>query len=95
MTRIRSTLVRIVAVWTLFMLGVAIVLAIDAVTNLNAAEQACFMNYPATPCPGRDDPAMTELLVAFFIVPLGWLIGLGVIGLGWSLRRRAPSRRQR
>ena len=94
MTRMRSTLVRIVAVWTLFMFGVAIVLAIDAVTNLNAAEQACFMNYPATPCPGRDDPAMTQLAVAFFGVPLVWLVGLGVIGLGWSLRRRAaPPRR--
>jgi hypothetical protein len=92
MRRRRSRLFRIVALWTLFMLGVAIVLAAGAVLSLNNAEQACFVNYPATPCPSGDDPAVARLTVAFFVVPLGWLIGLGIVALIWSLTRREPSR---
>ena len=88
MRRKRSRIVRIAVLWTLFMLGVAIVLTAHAVLSLNSAEQACFMNYPATPCPGRDDPALTQLTVAFFVAPLIWLIGLGAGGLIWSLRGR-------
>lgn len=70
------------------MLLAAILLAVEALISIHRAEQACFFNYPATPCPGGDDPAVTRLTLAFFAVPLGWLIGLGVIGLGWSLARR-------
>lgn len=78
--------------WTLFMLGVAIVLAAEAVSSLYNAQQACFFDFPATPCPGGDDPAVVRLTVAFLGVPLGWLIGLGVLGLVWSLMRRESSR---
>jgi hypothetical protein len=92
MRRRRSRLVRIAVVWTLFMLGVAIVLAAGALLRLNNAEQACFVNYPATPCPTGDDPAVAQLTVAFFMVPLGWLIGLGIVALIWSLTRREQSR---
>jgi hypothetical protein len=88
MRRARSRLVRIVVLWTVFMLAVAIVLAAEAVMSLNRAEQACFMNFPATPCPGSDDPAVVRLTLAFIGLPLGWLIGLGVVGLAWSLMRR-------
>jgi hypothetical protein len=88
MKRSRIRVARIVGGWTLFMLLAAILLAIEALISINQAEQACFFNYPATPCPGGDDPAVTRLTLAFFAVPLGWLIGLGVIGLGWSLARR-------
>jgi len=92
MKRTRSRLVRIVVLWTVFMLAVSIVLAAEAVMSLNEAEQACFFNFPATPCPNSDDPAVVRLTLAFFGVPLGWLIGLGVVGLTWSLVRRQASR---
>jgi hypothetical protein len=92
MRRTRGRLVRIAVLWTLFMLGVAIVLVAGSVLSLDTAEQACFMHFPAIPCPGSDDPAMIRLKVAFFGVPLGWLIGLGVLGVAWSLRRRKSSR---
>jgi Trk-type K+ transport system membrane component len=88
----RSRLVRVVVLWTVFMLAIAIALAAEAVMSLNRAEQACFMNFPATPCPGSDDPAVVRLTLAFVGVPLGWLIGLGVVGLAWSLIRRQASR---
>jgi hypothetical protein len=88
----RSRLARIVALWTVFMLAVAIVLAAEAVMSLNKAEQACFFNFPATPCPSSDDPAVVRLTLAFIGVPVGWLIGLGVVGLAWSLIRRQASR---
>jgi hypothetical protein len=87
----RSRRVRIVVLWTMFMVGVAIVLATEAVLSLTRAEQACFFNYPATPCPGVDDPAMVRLTVAFFGVPLVWVIGL-IVGLVWSVTRRQASR---
>jgi hypothetical protein len=92
MRRTRTRLVRIVVLWTLFMLGVAIVLAAEASLSLDKAQQACFFNFPATPCPGGDDPAVVLLTFAFFGVPLGWLIGLGVVGLVWLLMRRQASR---
>jgi hypothetical protein len=84
----RSRLVRIVVLWTVFMLAVAIVLAAEAMMSLINAEQACFVNFPATPCPSSDDPAVVRLTLAFIGVPLGWLIGLGVGGLAWALVRR-------
>lgn len=92
MRRTRSRLVWIVVLWTVFMLAVAIVLAAEAVMSLNGAEQACFVNFPATPCPSSDDPGVVRLTLAFFGVPLGWLIGLGTVGLAWSLIRRQASR---
>jgi hypothetical protein len=88
----RSRLVRIVVVWTVFMLAIAIVLAAEATTSLINAEHACFVNFPATPCPSSDDPAVVRLTLAFIGVPLGWLIGLGVVGLAWSLIRRQAVR---
>jgi hypothetical protein len=91
----RSRLVRIVVLWTLFMLAIAIVLAAEAVMSINKAEQACFVNFPATPCPSSHDPAVVRLTLAFIGVPVGWLIGLGVVGLAWSLIRRQASRQGR
>jgi hypothetical protein len=92
MRQTRSRLVRVAVAWTLFMLGVAIVLAGEAMLSLNGAEQACFFNFPATPCPGGDDPAVVRLTIAFFGVPAGWLIGLGVLGLVWSVMGREGPR---
>jgi Na+/proline symporter len=88
----RGRLVRIIVLWTLFMLIMAIALATEAMLSLNQAEQACFFNFPATPCPGADDPALTRLTVAFVGVPLAWGIGVVVIGLAWSVNRRNVSR---
>jgi hypothetical protein len=88
----RRGLVRIVVLWTVFMLAIAIVLAADAVMSINKAEQACFVNFPATPCPSSDDPAVVRLTLALIGIPLAWLIGLGVVGLAWShIRRRTAS----
>lgn len=73
----------------MFTLSVAIVLALEAALSLDRAQQACFFNYPGTPCPSRDDPAVVRLTVAFFGLPVVWLIGLGVISLmSWRTRRR-------
>jgi hypothetical protein len=88
----RGRLARILVLWTLFMLIVAIALATEAMLTLNQAEQACFFNFPATPCPAVDDPAVTRLTMAFVGVPLAWGIGLVVIGLVWSIARRDASR---
>jgi hypothetical protein len=92
MKRTRSTRIRIVVLWTLFTLTFAILLGAEALTSIYGAEQACFVNFPATPCPGSDDPAIVRLTLAFVGVPLGWLIGLGVIGLVWYRMRRQASR---
>jgi hypothetical protein len=88
MKQTRSKLIPIAMLWTLVMLGVAIVMAVEAALSLERAQQACFVNYPATPCPGGDDPAVVRLTVAFFVVPFVWLIGLGVVGLKWVRTRR-------
>lgn len=94
MRRTRGRLVPGLVLWTLVMLIVAIALATEAMLSLNQAEQACFFNFPATPCPAADDPALTRLTMAFVGVPLAWGIGLVVIGLVWSLARRDASRRR-
>jgi hypothetical protein len=93
MRRTRSRQLRIVVLWTVFMFVVAAALAAQALVSLNGAEQACFMNYPSTPCPTGDDPAVIRLTMAFIAVPLGWLIGLVVIGFGWWVARRQASER--
>lgn len=92
MRRTRGRLVPGLVLWTLVILIVAIALATEAMLSLNQAEQACFFNFPATPCPAADDPALTRLTMAFVGVPLAWGIGLVVIGLVWSLARRDTSR---
>jgi hypothetical protein len=64
MKRTRSQVVRIAVLWTLIMLGVAIASATEAALSLERAQQACFVNYPGTPCPGGNDPAVFRLTVA-------------------------------
>jgi len=44
------------------------------------------MDYPAVPCPGNDDPAVTALTIAFFGLPGVWLVGL-VVAVVVRLRR--------
>ncbi len=85
---------RVVVVWTLLMVAVAVLLAAQAMYSLYEGEQACFFTYPAVACPASDDPAVTRLTFAFFGVPVLWLAGLGLATLAWVRQRRrgAPPR---
>jgi hypothetical protein len=46
------------------------------------------------PCPSGNDPALVRLTLAFFGVPLMWLLGIGfaVVGRVLQRRRSAPPR---
>ena len=88
----RGSLVRGLVLWTLFLGVVAVLMALQAVWSLYAAQQACFFNYPSVPCPSGNDPALVRLTFAFFGVPLVWLIGIGVAVLGRALLRRRSDR---
>jgi len=72
--------------WTIMVGVVAIVMAIGAVFVLNAADQRCFFEYPQTPCPGPDDPALLVIQLAFFGMPAIWLVGLIVLFV-YQIRR--------
>ncbi len=82
----RRTLVRGLVAWTLGMLVLGVLLAGQAIWSLSDAQQACFFNYPAVPCPGGDDPAVARLTFAFIGVPLVWAVGLA--GLMLRMRHR-------
>ena len=92
MRRMRGSLVRGLVIWTLVLVVVAVLLTLQAVWSLYAAQQACWFNYPSVPCPGGDDPALARLTFAFFGVPLVWLVGIGVAVLGYALLRRRSAR---
>jgi hypothetical protein len=76
--------------WTLSLVAVAVLLAVQAAWSLYAAQQACFFSFPAVPCPGGDDPAVAWLTFAFFGVPLVWLGGIVLAVMGRALLRRRP-----
>jgi hypothetical protein len=82
----RSTFVRIVVAWTLVVFLFGILLVLQALWSLSSAQQACFANYPAVPCPGGDDPAVARLTFAFIGVPLVW--AAGIAGLILRMRHR-------
>jgi hypothetical protein len=94
MSRMRSRFVRAIVLWTLFMLVIAVLLAVQATGSLIFAGQDCFFNYPAVPCPSADDPALTRLTISFFGVPTVWLIGIGLAIVGRAVRRRRSARPQ-
>jgi heme/copper-type cytochrome/quinol oxidase subunit 1 len=81
-------------IWTMLLLVVAVLMALQAVVSLYGAQQTCWFNYPSVACPGGDDPALTRLTFAFFGVPLVWLIGIGIAVLGRALMRRRRPRPQ-
>lgn len=95
MRRMRGRLVRGLVLWTLLLLAVAVLLAVQAIASIYSAQQACFLNYPTVPCPDSHDPALARLTFAFFGVPLIWLIGTCLVGLALALehRRGEPPRR--
>ena len=74
--------------WTLLVVIIGILLAVQATGSLIFADQDCFMNYPAVPCPSPGDPAIVRLTFVFFGLPLVWLVGIG-LALAWrALRAR-------
>ena len=88
MRRLRSRAARAFVLWTLLMVVVAILLAVQATGSLIFAGQDCFMNYPAVPCPSASDPAIVRLTFVFFGVPLIWLGGIGLAFAWRALRMR-------
>jgi hypothetical protein len=88
MRRLRSPLLRAFLVWTVVLLAAAILLAFGAIIGFVRAQDACF--FQTAPCPGSDDPNLVQLAVAFFGIPLIWLIGvlLGAIGQALAARSR-------
>ena len=72
--------------WTILVVVVAFAMAVGAMFALNAADQRCFFEYPATPCPGPDDPALLVLMLAFFGLPAAWLVGVIVLVV-YQIRR--------
>jgi len=86
--RLRSRWVRGLVLWTMALLVVAVLVAVQAMVSLADAQQACFFGYPSIPCPAGDDPRVAQLTVAFFGIPLAWLVGLGLAALAWAVRRR-------
>ena len=83
----RGSLVRGLVIWTLLLLAVAVLMALQAVASLYGAQQACFFNYQSVPCPSGNDPALVRLTFAFFGVPLVWLVGIGLAVLGRAMLR--------
>jgi uncharacterized BrkB/YihY/UPF0761 family membrane protein len=73
--------------WTLGAFLVAVVIAIIATVSLYDAQQRCF--YGTDPCPGADDPRLAWLVVAFFVVPLIWLLGLLLLAVRAMMRGAA------
>ncbi len=90
MRRLRSPWVRAFLVWTFVLLAAAIVLAIGAMVGLLQAQNACF--FQTAPCPGSDDPNLVLLGVAFFVIPLIWLIGVLLGAIGRALAGRTRNR---
>lgn len=86
MGRLRSRWFRGFALWTLALLAVAVLVAIQAMASLYDAQQACFLQFPAIPCPGGDDPRVAQLTFAFFGVPLVSIVGIGLVALAWALK---------
>ena len=82
--RARWQAARPALLWTLSAFGVAAVIAIGATTSLVDAQQACF--FQTAPCPGRDDPRLAWLVVAFVVVPVVWLLGLLLLAVRAMMR---------
>jgi hypothetical protein len=87
MRRIRTSLIRGLVLWTLFMLVVAVLLVLQAAWSLISAGQACFFD-SQVPCPTGNDPAVARLTFAFFGVPSIWLAGIALVVVRRALLRR-------
>ena len=79
---------RAILVWTACILLLEVIVGAEAIWSLYRADQACFFDYPNTPCPGIDDPALTRLTVAFVGIPLIWFVGTAAAFVARGLRHR-------
>ncbi len=89
MRMLRSPWTRGFLVWTVILLAVATLVALDAVIGLLRADDACFFQYPLVPCPQAGDPLLVQLHFAFFGFPLIWLVGVLLGAVGRALARRS------
>jgi nucleoside permease NupC len=92
MRLIKSPWTRAFLAWTIVLAGAAIVLAFVAVLGLLKADDACF--FQIGPCPEFGDVNHVRLAIAFFGIPLAWLLGvlLGAVARVLARRRRATPR---
>ena len=87
MQQLRSPWARAFLVWTVVVLAVAALVAIDAVAGLLRAADDCW--FGLSPCSPKDDPHLVQLQVAFFAIPAIWLAGvlIGVVAHAFARRR--------
>jgi hypothetical protein len=83
---IGSPWTRAFLVWTIALAVLAIVLALDAVMELLHADDACF--FQVGPCPEFGDANHVRLAIAFFGIPLVWLVGVLVGAVARAIARR-------
>jgi hypothetical protein len=86
MMRRRHGFALAMVLWTLAVVIVAAVMAVAALVSLDAANQRCFFDYPASPCPGQDDPALVWIWIAFFGMPAVWVVGV-IVAFAAKIRR--------
>jgi len=79
---------RAILVWTACLVLLAVIVAAEAIWSLYRADQACFVDYPNTPCPAVGDPALTRLTFAFVGIPLIWFVGTSAAYVARGLRHR-------
>ena len=92
MKLLRSPWTRAFLAWTIVLTVAAILLALDAVIGLLRADDACF--FQVGPCPEFGDANHVRLALAFFGIPLIWLVGVlvGAVAHVLARRRRATPR---
>ena len=88
MARRRNRLAWGLGLWTVGIAVTALVLAGVSVARLAEAQQSCFFNYPAIPCPGPDDPMVGLLTFALVGLPLGGMAGAAAITIAWMFGHR-------
>jgi hypothetical protein len=72
--------------WTFGAFGAGVVIALVITWSLADAQQSCFLS--GDPCPDGGDPRLRWLALAFFGVPLIWLLGLLLLAVRTTTRRR-------
>lgn len=76
--------------WTAGVLVAAALVAVEAVWSLVQASHACFLGYPAVPCPDIHAAAVIRLTAGAVALPLVWGLGVALL-LPARSGRPAPS----